>query len=240
MSNVESTQNRIYLAENRYDNPKETYKVLARMTRESGGVEPGAKVCDFGCAAGEFLYFIRKQFPGGAYWGCDIYPELIEKAREHVSGVEFKTGSILDKNLLPQGSVDLAFVLGVISVFDQFEPSIDNLLHWTKKGGRIYILGLFNPHPIDVWVTYRFISDPDPSHREPGWNIFSKASLSRYLDKKLGSGRYSFTPFEMPFDLPPNSQEPWRTWTFQDGNGKRLFTNGLCLLVNQEILELRP
>jgi len=240
VSDVERTQNRIYLKENRYDNPNETYKVFARMVKESGAIRQGSNVCDIGCAAGEFLYFLRKEFPGAHYWGCDVFGELVQKARAVVPDVQFEVGSILDRDLLPANSVDVAFALGVISIFDEFETSLSNLLHWTKKNGCIYVLGLFNPYPIDVWVKYRLAEDPDPTHREPGWNIFSKASISRYLDKRLGSGRYSFTPFEMPFDLQPNPEEPWRTWTFRDARNRRLFTNGLCLLVNQEILELRP
>lgn len=142
MADVERTQNRIYLKEDRYDNPKETYKVLARMVKESRGIREGSSVCDFGCAAGEFLFFLSKQFPTGRYWGCDIFPELIQKARERVPGVEFETGSILNRALLPEGSIDVAFALGVISIFDEFETSLENLLYWTKKGGYIY------PRPI--------------------------------------------------------------------------------------------
>ena len=44
-------------------------------------------------------------------------------------------------------------------------------------------------------------------------------------------------PFEMPFDLAPQPEDPLRTWTFITG-GRRQFTNGLSLLLNLEILEI--
>lgn len=70
--------------------------------------------------------------------------------------------------------------------------------------------------------------------------MFSKASVSRYLEATLGVGKHTFTPFEMPFDLPPNPDDPVRSWTFLDGQNRRLFTNGLSLICNLEILEIRP
>lgn len=230
----------IYLEEDRYENPKEMFKVLASRAIASGALRKGARVVDIGCAAGEFLYYLRSRCPDAEYHGYDVVPELLIKARSKVPGVAFHQGSILDRETLAPASVDVAFLIGVMQIFDEYETSISNLLHWTSPGGRIFIARLFNPYPIDVWVKYRWSDDPDPYHREPGWNMFSMASVSRYLDSRVGAGRYSFTPFEMPFDLDPHAGDPVRTWTFQDQNGRRLFTNGLSLLCHIEILEISP
>lgn len=238
---VERTHDKaIYLEEDRYENPKEMFKILASRALDSGAFRKGARVADIGCATGEYLYYLRSLFPDAEYHGYDVVPEFLDKARRKVSGVTFHQGSVLDRGTLAPASMDVTFLIGVMQIFDEFETCISNLLHWTVPSGRVFVVGLFNPYPIDVWVKYRLSRDPDPQHREPGWNMFSMASVSQYLDLCVGAGRYSFTPFEMPFDLPPHTTDPVRTWTFRDGNGRRLFTNGLSLICHIEILEISP
>ena len=39
-------------------------------------------VCDFGCAAGEFLYYLKKKQPNNTFFGTDIRYDLIHKALE--------------------------------------------------------------------------------------------------------------------------------------------------------------
>jgi SAM-dependent methyltransferase len=238
---VQRTHDRaIYLGEDRYEAPKEFFKVLVERALASGAAKPGSVIGEFGCAAGELLYHFRSRLPEATYLGYDVVPEFIEKAKRRVSGVTFGVGDVLDRALRPAASLDVAILFGVHSIFDDVVPCFSNLLHWTRPGGCIYVGGLFNPHPVDVWVYYRHAEHPDPHHREPGWNLVSKATVSRYLDATLGSGRHTFMPFEMPFDLAPNSHDPIRTWTIRDQDGRRRLTNGLSLLAHLEILEIRP
>ena len=238
---VSRTQDKeIYLKEERYDQPKEISKLLLSLIKKSGLLRDGALVCDIGCAAGEYLYYMQREFPGAKYTGFDVVPELLDKARAWVPEAEFKHGSILDAGLLPDSSVDFAIMSGVCGIFDEFEPLIANLLRWTRTGGRAYITDTFNPYPVDVWIKYRRADDPDINHRESGWNLHSTASMAKYLDNVLGPGNHTFTPFEMPFDLPPNPDDPARTWTFMDSDGHRHTMNGLSIIANREILEIRP
>ena len=240
MVRVQRTRDKqTYLKESRYEQPKEIFKLLRDRSVRDGALQDGATVRDFGCAAGEFLYHLSRTFPSADYWGYDPVPELLDKARQQVPGVAFEPGSVLDDDLVPAESTDLAFMLGVHSIFDEFEPCLSNLIRWTRRGGRIYVFGMFNPHPIDVWVKYRPVGHPNPDHREPGWNIFSKASVAHFLDATLGAGKHDFTRFEMPFQLDADPSDPVRSWTFVDSQGRRLFTNGLSLICNLEILEIR-
>lgn len=228
----------IYLHEARYEAPKEFFKVLVEQALASGAAKPGSVVGEFGCAAGALLHYFRTRLPEATYLGYDVVPEFIEKARRCVAGVAFHVGDVLDPTLAAPASLDVAVLVGVHSIFDDVTPCFSNLLAWTRPGGRIYIGGLFNPHPLDVWITYRHAADPDPAHREPGWNMVSKATVSRYLDAALGSGRHTFRPFEMPFDLSPHQDDLARTWTLRTTEGRRWLTNGLSLLANLEILEI--
>ena len=40
--------------------------------------------------------------------------------------------------------------MGVLSIFDDIEPLITNLIHWTRPNGKIYIHGMF--YDIDVYT----------------------------------------------------------------------------------------
>lgn len=109
-----------------------------------------------------------------------------------------------------------------------------------RRGGVIYVFGALNEYPVDMWVKYRRADDPDRAHREPGWNLFSKASISAFLDAHIGPQDHRFIPFELPIDLAPHDGDPIRAWTFKDSEGRRWTTNGLQLLTNEHILEIRP
>ena len=228
----------LYLKENRYEKPKAVFLQMIDLVAASQVVQSGSIVCDFGCAAGELSYALRKRFPAASHQGYDVVPELIEKARAAVPGVDFAVGDVLDRSLRPPASVDVAFMTGVHSIFDDFRPCFSNLLHWTRPGGRIYVCGLFNPSAVDVWISYRLADEADAEFRESGWNLFSKRSVGRYLDEAAGAGSYRFIPVELPFDLPPHPDDPLRTWTFRDSEGRRLFTNGLSILCPLGILEI--
>ena len=230
----------VYLQDDRYERPKEIFERAFDLVRDAGCLSAGGVSCDVGCATGEFLYYFKREFPSATCCGVEVVQELLDRARERVPGVEFRLGSVLDRTALPAGYADVTFLLGVHSIFDAFEPCLANLLHWTRTGGRVLVFGLFNPFPIDVWVKYRNADDSNLDHREPGWNIFSQATVSKYLDAQLGPGRHRFIPFELPFDLAPTPKDPVRTWTFQDAGGRRLLTNGLSLLCHLAFLDIRP
>jgi len=230
----------IYLKEDRYERPKEVFKKVADLVLESGVLKEGSIVCDIGCATGEFLHYLSRLFPKAKYYGYDVAPEFLEKAKQMVPNVTFLKGSVLDRELLQPASSDVTFLLGVSAMFDDFKPCFLNVMHWTRPGGRLYILSIFNPYPIDVWVTYRRTDSSDPNLRELGWNMVSIVSVSRWLDATLGPGKYTFIPWVMPFDLPPHPDDLVRTWTFLDDQGQRLFTNGLSIIPHFYILEIRP
>jgi len=224
----------VYLAESRYETPKAVHQAVVDLAEKSGALAPGALVVDIGCANGEFLYYLARRIPGPVYRGYDVVPELVEKARRSAPGITFSIGTVLDATLLEPQSGDVLFLLGTHSIFDDL-VWLDHLVRWTRRGGRIYVEGLFNPHPIDVWVKYRRADDTN-DHREPGWNIVSRETVGRRL-AALGATSHSFVPFEMPLDLPARPDDPVRSWTARL-DGRRVLVNGLSLIVNVEILEI--
>lgn len=236
---IQRTHDSLYLKEDRYEQVKDSFRFVADLAQASGVLaRPGAGAADFGCAAGEFLYYLRRLWPDVALTGYDLLPELLDKAGQRVPGVAFVQGSVLDPALAPASGADVTFLVGVHTIFDDFRPVFDNLIGWTRPGGRAYVFTFFNDDPIDVLVKYRHADAAEDAPYESGWNIFSQRSVGRFLDGHPKVKAHTFHPFTIGVDLAKREDDPVRSWTFRDEGGRRLITNGLCLLQKQQALEI--
>ena len=194
---------------------------------------------DVGCAAGEFLYFVKKENPFLNLTGSDIRSDLIKKAKINVPGVSFLKKNVLNKSSYKKYSFDKIFMIGVHPIFDSFEKCFNNLIYWSKKNGEIYICDLFNPFPVDVILRYKLSANYKSKNYETGWNIFSKESVINFLKKNKKVKNVSFKNFYMPFDLYPNKKDCIRSWTFKDLSEKRIMTNGLSIMQSQMLLTIK-
>lgn len=223
------THDAFYLDEYRYNEPKEMHKFIAENAFSQDERNSALKVCDFGCAAGEFLFHLRGLLPNASLDGVDIVPALLERAKQFVPSAKLQTGSVLDAACKLENQYDKSFLVGVHSIFDEFETCFSNLIHWTRPGGMVYIAGVFNSFPIDVLIKSKNSENYESDVYEAGWNIFSQQSIAGYLDKNTKLKSYSFIKFEITIDLPPK-QDPLRSWTIRGWQGNRWIINGLCIL----------
>ena len=237
MKTIVRTHDAFYLNENRYKNPKQLHLEIIETIKESILKDSRVVISDFGCAAGEFAYALRNNFPGATIEGYDLLGELIAKAKRAVPDVDFYVGSVTDRLLCESMHSDYVLCIGVLSIFDSFEPIIDNLLYWTKAGGCVIAQGLFNNYPVDVNVKYNLSADYSSGTVEAGWNIFSKKSVSDWLQGHPDVASVSFNDFQIKVDLEPQ-EDPLRSWTIKDENRNRLITNGLCLIQPHSILQI--
>ena len=237
MKSIVRTHDVFYLKENRYKKPKQLHMDIIESIKKTMGEKASAVICDFGCAAGEFAYALREIFPEATIEGYDLLGELIAKAIHEVPNVEFHVGSITDRLLCKPNRSDYTLCTGVLSIFDSFEPIIENLLYWTKPGGRVFLHGLFNNYPVDVNIKYNLSADYASGSAEAGWNIFSKKSVSTWLQSHVDVATYNFSDFHIEVDLDPQD-DPVRSWTIKDENKNRLITNGLCLIQPHSILQI--
>jgi hypothetical protein len=100
----------------------------------------------------------------------------------------------------------------------------------------VYILSQFNEYDVDVHVTHRkYRDDNSIGDWEKGWNIFSKRTVMKWLDRDFSS--VNFIDFSMSFDLPAKD-DPVRTWTIRDNQERIRLTNGLKLLVDLKFIEI--
>lgn len=234
---VQRTHDEFYIYENRHNEPKEMFKFIGERVLKNNINLNGQSICDFGCAAGEFLFYLNDLLPEAQLSGLDILPELILKCSTYVPSASLKVGSVLDATSEGANSFDISFLIGVHSIFDEFENCFSNLISWTKPGGKIYVAGMFNPFPVDVMVKYKTSKDYDSDIYESGWNIFSQASVSNFLEKHPKVSSFSFEKFEISIDL-PRQEDPIRSWTLRDFRDSRFIVNGLCLLQPHYLLEI--
>ena len=244
MTKIIRTHDAFYLNENRYRDPKQLHlEIIDRIKKienNKGKVSPET-ILDAGCAAGEFAFALQNAFPNSKVRGFDLLPELIAKAKNEADKCFFYEANILDGESAEANSADVVTCTGVLSIFDTFEPSIQNLLAWCKPGGTIFVHSLFNSFPYDVRIQYNASESYGSGILESGWNIISKDSVSKFLNelKEIKViDAYTFQDFKMKKALKVQD-DLIRSWTQSDIDGNLQITNGLMLLQPHAILEIR-
>ncbi len=238
---VRKHDQQVYLAEARHEKPKEIFVRVADRIEATRAGRSDFRLLDVGCATGEFLYYALKRGiarPADCA-GLEVVPELAARAREMLPGVQVNTGSVLDPHASLAKGFDLVSMIGVHPIFDEMKTCLENVVSWVRPGGTAIVVGLYNNDPYDVWISYRRAGEAPDAPREVGWNNFSKVTVDAILKANPRVSDWSYRPFELPFDLPRNATDPVRTWTMADAGGRRHFTNGLGLLINLEILEIK-
>jgi len=228
------THDSLYLKENRKQTPKEYFKFIVKEAAPFIENIDKPSILDVGCATGDFLWYLSGLYPSVKFTGLDVMPELIERAKKEVPTANFILGNINTAEGLPSGKFDAVFMLGVHSIFDDFEPCFNNFLKLIKDGGRGYIFGIFNPSDLDVLVKAR--RSGDNGAWEAGWNLFSKRTVSKFLEDR--SYAHTFKDWAIAIDLPPNPQDHLRSWTFRLADGSRMIVNGMQLLHYFSLLEI--
>ena len=228
-----------YLNENKYKKTKEIFKFVGeKIIKFKEKQNTKISIADFGCANGEFQYYLYRAFKGDEIYGYDSINKLLLKAKKMIPEVKFKKGSILIKETCDKNSFDVTTSIGVLSIFDSFERIIDNLIHWTKPGGKIFLETMLNENPVDINVKYSHSENwknQQPKYWESGWNVFSKATIEKYLIKKKVNN-FTFNKFNLKSSL-KKSDDLLRSWTV-NLDGKNVLTNGLNFIQHHFIIEI--
>lgn len=232
--NVEFRQRpETYLGESRYDRPKRVFALFGDLLESAQAMGPGRSFLDVGCATGELIYYLQARFPGTAFEGIDNQPDLLARARAHerLGAATFVEADALAYRGEPR---DVVACFGMLGIFDDFEPLLASLLANTRKGGRVYLHALLNDDDIDVRIYYRDNHNAKDWNR--GFNIFSMAQVGRWLESRATSWRT--LPVELDVDVPRRPDLPHRAYTAKLEGGRRITTNGLCLMLPEKVLEI--
>ena len=104
----------LYLKENRYMKPKEIFKLLLKKINKIYKRQKIFHVADIGCAAGEFLYYLKNNLMDINFCGFDSQQLLLTKAKNRVKNVKFIKKSILTDFRKFKDRYDISLCLGVI------------------------------------------------------------------------------------------------------------------------------
>lgn len=233
------THDKFYLSEDREIPIKDSFVMVAdHIELEFGSRISGLKMADIGCAVGVFPNYLRNRFPSLDITGCEYDDELLNAARAYYPEIKFCKFDITNSRSCNPSSFDIISVCGVLSIFDQIGDVFRNLLRWTRPGGKIFIFNMFNPNDIDVFVRYKRSGSLTDAHLESGWNIPSQATVREILSAE-GISDFQFDLFNISTDLRKVPNDPVRSWTEKDEEGRRLVVNGLCLMQPFYLLTIR-
>jgi SAM-dependent methyltransferase len=220
---------RFYLTEDRKQQPKEYFKFLVQQAAPIL-CSRSPHVLDIGCAAGDFLYYLRSSYPNARIAGIDLEPEFTAKASHSLPGADFFVADVYSGSDLPAQKFDAVFMSGVNCYFPQVEPWVRHVVSLTK--GSAYIFGGFNPEDLDVRAIVQRPGD-DASMQ---WNLISQKSISLLLDR-MGL-QHRFTPWEMPIASPRIHEDPLRSWTVEMNDGRLLVINGMQIINRFAVLQI--
>lgn len=220
-----------YLGENRAEPEKDIF-CFFRHKLQADGLSP-KRFLDVGCATGDLLAFLGRNYPDAELFGIDIDTKLIDtaKLRPGLSKAKLLVGDGLNTVV---GKFDVVTSFGTLGIFDSFESLLENLVANTAPGGRVYVQALLNPDDIDVRIAYR-----DNLNRLDwmrGFNIFSRAQIDRWAN--MHGLKVNFADFRMTSFLPKRESLPHRAHTLDLADGTRRTTNGLCLLLPEALMEI--
>jgi len=229
-----SSDNDIYLKEDRYNEPKEIFKFLVDIINGTSINEPLPKLLDVGCATGELIYFLKKQCPHFHYFGIDVSSEMLAYAMDNIKDVQLCEHSIMEAPLWENELFDIVVCSGVIGIFDEIENSLGNLIQAVKPNGHLLVVEQFNDDPIDVIMRYRRFSEKD-DFWEAGWNIFSKKTIESIAHKH--NKKVKWHEFNLPFKL-PKGNDPMRSWTIKTENKNNQLILGSKQLIDLYVAEI--
>lgn len=239
VSGVRIADEAIYTAEDRYEEPKEAFKILGAMLAEHD-LPAAPRILDAGCATGELLYYLRGLFPSAAFSGLDVSGELLEHCAKALPEAQLHRGSIADMQAAPAGAFDAVTMSGVLCCLDDPKPALDAALTWLAAGGVLLVFDAFNAFPVDVVMRYRRADGPEGPDAAPwelGWNVFSQCSIDRHVGGREDVASWDYVPFRLPFAL-PQSDDPMRTWTIGTEDNPHQLVNGAAQLVDLSVLRV--
>nr|WP_319375391.1 class I SAM-dependent methyltransferase [uncultured Methanoregula sp.] len=236
-SNNYIKNNPIYSNTKEYSTPKESFKCIVDLIQKRYAKTP-LSILDVGCATGAFLYYAKKNLTIKSSIGIDVSDEHLMQASANMPDTEFIVENILSPKKIKGRKVDVVTCLGTLSIFDEIDMVMKNLLELVNEGGSLYVHDLVNKYPVDVLMRYRRADDEKNRNWMSGFNVRSMKtyeSIIKGIDEK---STISFFPFSMPFQIPISS-DPMRAWTIKTEDDPHQIIVGTMQLLNFMIIEVK-
>tara|TARA_B100000029_G_C17351737_1_gene879196 strand:- start:423 stop:953 length:531 start_codon:yes stop_codon:yes gene_type:complete len=173
--------------------------------------------------------------PNIHFEGMDIEKKLISKAQSINPNSNFYVSDIGNSNFSLKKKYDIITVSGVLQILENIDTFFKNIISLLNENGQCLIFGLFNPEPVNVYVTAER-TDIKFEHLETGWNIFSIDHISKYLDKL--NLRYEWKEWNIDIPVEKNDRDPFRSWTEQKIEKGYVVVNGLQIIHRFYLLKI--
>ncbi len=230
------THDIFYLDEKQLDNPKKSFQFMVNEIKKN--LDPqnnNLLLLDIGCATGEFIKYASTIMPNIHFEGMDIEKKLISKAQSINPNSNFYVSDIGNSNFSLKKKYDIITVSGVLQILENIDTFFKNIISLLNENGQCLIFGLFNPEPVNVYVTAER-TDIKFEHLETGWNIFSIDHISKYLDKL--NLRYEWKEWNIDIPVEKNDRDPFRSWTEQKIEKGYVVVNGLQIIHRFYLLKI--
>jgi len=188
---------------------------------------------DIGGAKGELIYLLKKRFPQANYTCLEYNEKLVNIGKKHLFDVNFIQGDAQNFNLNTQ--FDIVVMSGVLSIFDDIDKVLYNMLKHIKKNGYGFIFGGFNKDDIDVIVRYKN-NYANSNIWESGWNMFSIKSVYDILSPYIKDFQYKKFILKTPLKKQNN---PVNSYTVELKNGELLILTGGNIVRDFYLLKFR-
>lgn len=232
MTNKIRTHDKFYINEKDLP-PKDIFKKIGDFFKEDQN--KNLKIADIGTAIGSFPFYLSQRYKSFDITGFEYLNELINEGKKEYPNIKLEFLDVNDTEAIKKDTFDAISMIGVLSIFDDYELPLKNCIKWLKTGGKLYIFGMFNDYDLDIFLGYKHSNQQHRSELEGGWNIISKTSMNTSLNN-LDVSHFEYFDFEMSKDLLKNPDDHARSWTEKYHDGSRFVTNGLCLLQPQSLL----
>tara|TARA_Y100001958_G_C21058432_1_gene422135 strand:- start:45 stop:746 length:702 start_codon:yes stop_codon:yes gene_type:complete len=211
----------------KHNKPKEIFKTLIKILKRENK-EKKLSLIDIGCANGELLFHLNKNFPGYDLTGIDVDSNLLKKAKKICpNNVKFLKYDVLNsnKNL---GKFDIIILSGVLSIFSNAEKILTNLIKILNPNGRIFVFESLNLYSYNLYIK----SETFKKNKKIIWykNMYSKDFIERIAKKN--KKRCVFFPFKLKINIRKNKKNLQYGWT-EYLSGKKIVTSGLGIIHNQ-------
>lgn len=219
-----------YLDEGWNKKPKQIFIELGDIIKNLKVKKP-FRLCDVGCAHGEFLGYIKKTFPSSKLTGVDVNSKLLKIAKRKLPSETFHKQSALSLKPLKAQSFDIITAIGLINIFDLEELGkfIKISLRLLSKNGILILMSPFNEFGMDLEARHRKRVNNTLLDWERGNSIYAKETIIEIAKKN--DCRTKFVPFNLKMRL-PRKNDPQRTWTIKINKNKYQLINGLKILMH--------
>ena len=129
---------------------------------------------------------------------------------------------------------DVVCALTVHSLFRDVTKFIRLIVQKLAHSGVGFVFGLFNPHPINVYIEATYADAPE--QQVSGWNVVSQQTVSQFLDSM--NVRHTWNEYRTEVTKQSSDGQLFSSWTEEMNDGQKLLVNGLGLIHHFSLLTL--